>query len=172
MKHAGFALLIYIAAVAQTAVIPRLQLGNAAPEALLALLLPAALIGGSAGVVWAACIGLLADAIGAGGIGPGMLSATIAVWLAHQWLRRHGTKSVPARTVLALLIIGAMLLVRCVIRIEPVSDLRGFDLPWTEIGTATLGSASLVLAGLVFAAVLRRCTGKIAPVRKPQQHAW
>ena len=159
MKHIGFALLVYTAAVARTSLIPRLGL-DAAPDVLLALAFPAALIGGAPGLLWGALIGLLSDAIAPAAMGIGVVWTTLLVRLAQRWLRRRPDASLLTKATLAFAmsacLVPAAVLTRCWLAAESIQISL---LAATATATA-LASALLVVAGALLAlpprALLRR----------------
>lgn len=166
MKHVGFAILVYMAAVARTSVVPRLEL-DAVPDLLLALAFPAALIGGAPGLLWGALVGLVNDAIAPAAMGIDVFWTTLFVWMAQRWLRRRQDHSLVTKATLAFAIstclVSAIVLTRCWVAPETISPA-----PLAATAAATgLVSALLVLAGGLLLALPRH----VFPTRQRQQ-AW
>lgn len=171
MKHLGFAVLVYMAAVARTSVVPRLGL-DAAPNVLLALVFPVALIGGAPGLLWAALVGLISDALAPEGMGVDVFWTTLFVWLAQRWLRRRPDASLLTRATVAFFLsaclIGASVLTRLWLTAEAVD---GPALATAAAATALL-SALFVLAGGLLLALPRRILPAHWAGGRQRQQAW
>ena len=166
MKQIGFALLVYTAAVARTSVVPRLGLAPAS-DVLLALAFPAALIGGAPGLLWAAVIGLVSDAIAASPLGVDLVWTTFFAWLAQRWLGRRSGVSSLTKASLAFLLTAGLLSATALTRLWLASGSIDAALLAGAAAATALLSALLVLAGGVLFALPRQ----IFPARQRPQ-AW
>lgn len=88
MIHLSLLSLCYLAAVLQTTLAPRLELGGIGPD-FFALALVAALIavGGRVVFAWTAIVGLLGDCLGSGPIGGGVIVCTLLALPTRRWSR-------------------------------------------------------------------------------------